>query len=220
MDTVIAQFETVRDRDLRVAANHGVAYQLDMAAGRVEYDAAYLAKYDAYERTPIGESINAGRRAFVERHAAPGASVLDVGAASGTFVRELAARGFEAYGFDVIPEAMQRLRDQQRFAFDPRAFDVVSFWDCLEHLEDPGRWLRRVSSGALVFASIPVFGDLSTVRASKHYRPGEHLYYWTRDGFVAWMSVYGFRLLEESAHEVESGRESIGAFAFRRSGSQ
>jgi hypothetical protein len=30
------------------------------------------------------------------------------------------------------------------------------------------------------------------------------------------MGLYGFRLLEMSSHEVDAGRESIGAFAFCR----
>lgn len=33
-------------------------------------------------------------------------------------------------------------------------------------------------------------------------------------GFTDWMALWGFRLAEESNHEVEAGRESIGAFAF------
>ncbi len=35
-------------------------------------------------------------------------------------------------------------------------------------------------------------------------------------GFTDYMALYGLRLLEVSAHETDAGRESIGAFAFRK----
>lgn len=40
--------------------------------------------------------------------------------------------------------------------------------------------------------------------------------YWTAQGFIDWMALYGYRLIEQSAHETDAGRESIGAFAFCR----
>jgi hypothetical protein len=61
-----------------------------------------------------------------------------------------------------------------------------------------------------------VLEDLSKVRASKHFKPGEHFYHFTVRGFVDWMTLYGFRLIEQSNHEIEAGRDSIGAFAFCR----
>jgi len=76
--------------------------------------------------------------------------------------------------------------------------------------------LRRIIRGTLFCCSVPIFADLRAVRASKHYRPSEHLYYWTAEGFIAWMENYGFRLLEQSDHEQKAGRDSIGAYAFRR----
>ena len=57
---------------------------------------------------------------------------------------------------------------------------------------------------------------LRAVRASKHYRPGEHLLHFTEEGFVAWMRMHGFQLLECSDFEMQAGRESILSFAFRR----
>ena len=75
------------------------------------------------------------------------------------------------------------LKRKNRFASDLTAFDAVTMWDTIEHLEEPEKRLKRIAKGALLFASIPVFDDLRMIRASKHYRPGEHLYYWTAQGF-------------------------------------
>lgn len=214
MDRLIRRFDATVDNDL-VISRAGVAYQRDMSI-RVPYDGAYLANYDAYAESPIADALNAARVGLLARHAPPGASVLDIGAASGTFVRAAIRAGFEARGRDVIPEANDRLREAELYGENPGDFDAITMWDSIEHVDAPEVYLKKVRKGAVLIAAIPVFDDLTKVRRSKHYKPGEHFYYWTPKGFVAWMGHHGFRLLEQSDHETRLGRDSIGAFAFKR----
>lgn len=216
MDSFIRGYAATPDGDLMLCIDEGVAYQRDMRAGRVQYDADYMAKVDAYEGTPVARAVNAGRCALLTRHLKPGTWVLDYGAGSGAFVRDAAQAGFCANGFDVMHQAKKRLFEAGMYAEDPSGFDAVTLWDTIEHLEEPGAVLRQVRTGAALFVSIPIFDDLRRIRDSRHYRPGEHLYYWTSEGFVGWMALYGYRLLEQSDHEIIAGRENIGAFAFIR----
>ena len=217
MDELIRRFDAVRDADLMLCEHRGVAYQRDMAKDRIRYDAAYLARFDspAYTQSPAAMAVRAGRRELVARHLAKGASVLDVGAGAGLFVWDARGAGYDARGFDVMAPAADRLRAQGLYAEELGDFAAVTLWDSLEHMEDCGI-VRKVRKGGLLFASLPVFEDLNAIRASKHYKPGEHLYYWTAAGFVAYMALRGFRLLESSDHETRAGREAIGAFAFIR----
>lgn len=215
MDSVIAALPAVQDDDLMLCREHGIAYQRDMDYRSVRYDAGYLAKIDAYDGTAIALAVNAGRCAMMSRHLSAGASVLDVGAGSGAFVRAACAAGFAARGYDIIAAAAVRLRVAGLYAgCEPSRFDAVTTWDTLEHLDDAGPLLRQIPW--LLFASVPVFADLSAIRESRHYRPGEHLIYWTIAGFVRWADWHGFRLIEHSSHEIDAGRDSIGAFSFRR----
>jgi len=217
MDSLLARFPATIDADLMLCAAHGCAYQRDMGANRVLYDEGYLGRVDAYEGSAIARAVNLGRCELLSRHLRPGASVLDIGAGSGAFVRAANASGFACKGFEVIPNATLRLRAAHLYAEDdPTGYDAVTLWDTIEHLEDPGPLLRSIDAGSMLFLSLPIFDDLRAIRESKHYRPGEHLTYWTADGLVAWMTLYGFRLLESSDHETDAGRESIGAFAFMR----
>lgn len=216
MDKFVAAYAAEPDGDLTLCPQSGVAYQTDMAAARVPYDADYMAKCDAYAGSDIAKAVNAGRCALLQRYIAEDGSVLDIGAGSGDFVRSAASWGFSAKGFDVIPETADRLRADGLYADPSKTFDAVTMWDVLEHIEDPAPVLGILRAGALLFVSIPVFADLATVRQSKHYRPGEHLYYWTAPGFVAWMALHGFALLEQSDHETAAGRDSIAAFAFKK----
>lgn len=216
MDRFIAGFESVADGDLRLCHSHGVAYQADMGAAPVAYDDKYHDHYQALEGSSVAVALNAARVAMVVRHAAEGATVLDIGAGCGTFVRAALSWGFDAKGFDIIPKTVEHLNGIGAFADNPEGFDVVTFWDSLEHIEEPESVLKRINNGAVVLVAVPVFEDLTRVRESKHYKPGEHLYYFTARGFIEWMAGHGFRLLETSTHETDCGRESIGAFAFRR----
>lgn len=216
MDRLLKRFDAVQDADLMLCEKRGFAYQRNMAAGRVEYDADYFKKVEAYDGTPIAKAVNAGRCELVARHLEAPAAVLDWGAGSGAFLRDAAAAGYSVKGYDLNLQALQRLTDRGLLSKDPYLFDAVTLWDTIEHMEQPEAVLKSIRKGAHLFASVPVFEDLRKIRESKHYRPGEHLYYWTAKGFADWLGLYGFRLLEQSDHETIAGRDSIGAFAFRR----
>ncbi len=216
MDRLIKRFDAAKDEDLMLCERRGIAYQRNMARDRIAYDAAYFEHYRALEGSATEVRLNEGRLAMLLRHAAPGTKLLDVGIGSGSFLRSAISVGFEAKGCDVNPVAVEYLKQHDWHAQNARGFEAVTFWDSLEHMENPERFMRRIQRSALVLVALPLIKDVRRVRDSKHYKPGEHLYYWTRDGFVAWMALWGFRLVEESDHEVEAGREQIGAFAFRR----
>ena len=216
MDRLIKRFDAVQDGDLALCEQRGVAYQAPIGASRVEYGGDYFAKVQAYDGTPIAKAVNAGRCALLSRHLKPGASVLDWGAGTGAFMRAAAASGFDASGYDVNPLSLLALEREGKVGNDPNMVDALTMWDTIEHMEQPEVVLRSLRKSCHFFASVPIFEDLRRIRESKHYRPGEHLYYWTAAGFVAWLGLYGFRCLEASSHEVDAGRESIGAFAFKR----
>lgn len=211
MDRFVASFPAVADRDLMVSVYSGCAYQADMSSP-VPYDDAYFDKYVGYEGQDIARKINKGRVALVNTYAGSFTDVLDVGIGSGEFIK---SRN-HTFGIDVNKKAMAWLREHGRAASSLAGFRAYSFWDVLEHIETPENYFNQMAEGSYLFTSIPVFGDIQRVRNSKHYRPNEHFYYWTEAGFVDWMRLYNFRLLERDDFETEAGREDIVSFAFRR----
>ena len=211
MDRFIETFPAVRDGDLTLCLENGVAWQADMAH-RVPYDAPYFDKYVGYEGTEIARAINAGRVDLVNRHVVCDGGVLDIGIGSGEFIKSRP----HTFGFDVNPKAVEWLHARHRWSDKFYLFQGFTFWDVLEHVEEPERYFERMPDSAFVFLSVPIFGDLTAIRASKHYRPGEHLYYFTEEGLARWMAMHGFRLLERDDFETRAGRDNILSFAFRR----
>lgn len=195
----------------------GVGYRHVTADPSKVYDDAYLAKYDEYAETALGDALTSARAQLVLAHAAPRATVLDIGCAAGCVVNRLRARGLAAYGHDVIPAAVKRLGpwgEPDPLRRPPGWFTDATFFDSLEHIPEPWYLLDAVASRAYV--SIPVFTDDDDVLASRHYRPDEHYWYFTRLGFIRFADALGWECVALSDMETREGRESIATFTLYR----
>lgn len=176
------------------------------------YDGNYFENYRRLDATPMGKALTKARVDLVAKHC-PEGMVVDIGIGGGRFVEDC-----RAMGYDVCPHARSWLKDVGRFC-DPyentgRTIEAVTCWDSLEHIPEPEKLLERV--GGWLFVSMPIYADLPGVLSSKHYKPGEHLHYWTLQGFVQWCEGQGFELIEINHAETELGREGITSFAFKR----
>lgn len=210
MDRFIAKFTAIEQGGLKYCFREGVAYQ-PQPVQVVEYGRRYFEKYQAYEGTAIAEKINAGRVSLVNRYVT--GPLLDVGIGSGEFIR---SRNTQTWGYDINPAARRWLRHNGRISHDFDWFDGLSFWDVIEHIPTPEDYFSQIREGAFLFTSIPLFPDLDHVIKSKHYRPNEHLYYFTQDGFINWMALHNFVMLEMQGFEIDAGRDSIYSFVFRK----
>jgi len=173
------------------------------------YDASYWETYRERDKGPVADELNFERIMLVRRHF-QGMDLVDVGIGGGRFVNEMAC-----LGWDVNPYAVEWLR-QSGALRDPRSqpVEAVTMWDSIEHMVDPGEILRNVRSWA--FISTPIYKGPGDAINSKHFKPGEHLWYFTVGGLCEFMRVHGFALFESNEMECK-WRESIGSFAFRRS---
>lgn len=176
------------------------------------YDKSYFEKYLGYAETPMGVAITRARVDLVRRYAGD-EPVVDIGIGCGQFIE---TRGSAiTTGYDVNPEAIRWLLDRNLWA-DPYFKEPVNAtcFDSLEHMKRPERFVELVERR--LFLSIPIFEDRAHVSRSKHFRPDEHFFYFTRDGLVKWMERLDFILEEENRMETDLGREGIGTFVFKR----
>ena len=211
MDAFLASFPATNDADLMLCHEHGAAYQADMS---YRVAVPYFDKCMEYRGEEIALRINICRRTLVDAYAGCSRAVLDVGVGSGEFIE---ARP-HTWGYDVDERAAAWLREVGKWSDRFEDFWAFTFWDVIEHLEEPyWDYFRHIRPGAYLFTCLPIFTDLCRIRESRHYRPGEHLMYFTEEGFVRWMRMHGFECLERNDFETRAGRDSILSFVFRRS---
>ena len=174
----------------------------------MDYSGPYFEKYQALDATQMGEELTRARVALVKRHFA--GQVVDIGIGGGRFVVDA-----DCWGYDVNTEAVAWLRARERF-FDPyiNAVEAITCWDSLEHIPEPEKLIAQV--GEWVFVSMPIYQSAKQCLTSKHFKPGEHLWFFTDPGLVGWMSRQGFELAERNDIESRIGREEIVTYAFRR----
>lgn len=210
MDRIIQTYDYKRIGDLSYCQEKGLAYQTKMRDS-VKYDKNYFNKCLSYKNSDIAKKINSSRVKLVRKYIT--SPVLDIGIGSGEFIETY---GRNAFGYDINPEAVGYLKSRGIYNGSLDMFQAITFWDALEHVINPEAYFRKIQPGTFVFVSIPIFKNLEEITESKHYRPNEHYYYFTKQGFIDWMSTYNFKLKELNKNEIDAGRESIQTFVFQK----
>lgn len=180
----------------------------------MRYEGQYFAHYQKLDATQMGGLLTKARLELVTKYCHP-CNTTDIGIGGGRYVLESSGTGF-----DVCEDAVAWLKEGDKHYLDrykdPYAAPVhaITCWDSLEHIPEPEKLLAQVNDW--LFVSMPIYKDMADVLQSKHYKPGEHLHYWTFEGFVNWCAAQGFELREVNHAETELGREGITSFAFKR----
>lgn len=218
MDRIIRTYLGNLDNGL-FYTDGGVAYQanIDTVTPR-EYGDWYWQHYQDYKGSEMSEKLNKCRVEMVEGCE----SILDIGIGSGEFLESLPLIT-RKYGYDINPIAQTYLKKNGLW-FNPfvhvthedTRIDGVTMWDSLEHMKEPSKLLDNVPLGTNLYIATPIFPSLAHVFASKHYKPDEHLYYFTRTGLISYMLKLGFQLQSMNTNEIKAGRECIESFCFKR----
>jgi SAM-dependent methyltransferase len=100
--------------------------------------------------------------------------ILDIGAGSGSFLASMKALGWDPYGVDISPEAVERARglgakmflgEVQNASFPERFFDVITLRAVLEHVHQPVETLRAVhrilKDQGMVYIVVPNIASLN-----------------------------------------------------------
>ncbi len=164
----------------------GHVFQSDLRV-TMTYDASYAHQYD---HRPV-KAMSVLRWAFIQSHLSltTGSRILDVGYGNGAFLKRARKAGMAVFGIDLHTEDFGI--PVVDFATD-QDYDLVCFFDSLEHFPafDPVFLLR--ARHAIV--SVPNTPDfiLRTPSDWRHFKPGEHLHYFSRPSLDRLMAAFGF----------------------------
>lgn len=173
------------------------------------YGGDYFAKYQVMDKTPMGLLLTNARINLVDEYYS-GEDLIDIGIGGGVFVN-----CYGCAGYDVSAQAVEWLTQRGDYRDPYTVFpEAITCWDSLEHIPDPAALIKRVKK--FVFVSMPIYKDEADCRASKHFKPGEHLHYWTDEGLINWFARLGFICIESNQIESDIGREGISSYVFKR----
>jgi 2-polyprenyl-3-methyl-5-hydroxy-6-metoxy-1,4-benzoquinol methylase len=155
----------------------------------------------------------------VEEHAPSRGRLLDVGCSAGSFLLAAREHGWRVRGIDVSAHAVAhaatthgldvRVATLEDAAFPAGAFDVITLFECIEHLPHPSRALRAAhrllrDGGLLVITTPNVDGFVPrityqilgrTIGAWEHPTPPHHLYQFSRRTLDALLRKSGFSVV-------------------------
>lgn len=137
--------------------------------------------------------------------------ILDVGCGPGKLLSDLRGHGWEVYGVDFSPVAVEYAKSQNgldvrlgnifQAGYQDRFFDVVMFNHSLEHIYNPLETLKEahriLKPGGLLFISIPNAGGLEAKIFGKwwvHWDTPRHLYHFNTVTMAQLVARAGFRL--------------------------
>lgn len=187
--------------------------------GREIRDSVFRDTKNHYLTFPVGLVARPHIR-FVRKFA--GASIVDLGCATGNYCLHLASLGYSMKGVDVNPEYVRLARErgvdahwmQDRIPLDDASCDTVLLSEVLEHVEDPGPLLseaRRIAR-TNVLVTTPNSGDITFLQRQgviyEHFADLDHRNFFTRDSLA--------RLLRDSFPRVRvwegDGMNPLGLF--------
>lgn len=212
MKNIIRSVQTIRMDDLEVNFDYGWAYQRVYES--YSYGESYWQNYINIEETDTARKLNAFRHDISTAHAK---NILDIGIGSGAYLKTLNGK---KYGYDVNTFAIKWLKEENMwhdpYEQDNSHIDGFCFWDVLEHMENPNIILSKIPKHAYIFVSLPVFSNLEMLQLSKHYKPNEHLQYFTTRGVINFLNLSKFVVEEIRSDESKIGRESVMTFVAKK----
>jgi 2-polyprenyl-3-methyl-5-hydroxy-6-metoxy-1,4-benzoquinol methylase len=167
---------------------------------------------------------------------AQGRRILDIGCGKAYFLHRAAARGFDAYGRELSPHAVRFAREKlglvnvtqgriEDAPFPKGFFHVITLWDVIEHLPDPGPVLSAaaglLAEDGVLFVQTPniafhlpyahakrALAFLPRFRRSRKHllEAKHHLVQFSRTTLAGMLGQSGFR---EIAFHVLSPIESV-----------
>lgn len=171
--------------------------------------------YEKSELYSVGKIIDSGvgwnHRQFLELEKKYGLTLLDIGCGTGAFLHEARKLGYQPCGIDfdtvalkvagdrfVLPELFQVNVSELSKLFPERRFDVISFFEVLEHVENPAVFLSQVSQllapSGLIAVSVPNRNRKIDFMKDDDYPPN-HLTRWTAESLSSFFRSQGYEIL-------------------------
>ena len=174
-----------------------------------DYTQGYIRKQDKKLKR-ISRWVKRIRKAYV-----PQGRWLDIGCSAGFVVHCARQAGFDAWGVDIEPNAIEFARSHfgldnvftgalEERGFPNAHFDVISAYELIEHVPDVNRLLQEIrrllAPGGVVEIRTPDAGHWRVRNRLETWEavlPSEHLYYFSRDSLSRLLKNHGLEIIRQ-----------------------
>ena len=138
--------------------------------------------------------------------------LLDVGAATGTFLETARTRDWEVEGIEISAYAAEQCQQKglqvitgtlETAKLHPHTFDVITLWDVFEHVADQEDTLRHILKllrpGGILALNMPDAGSLYARTLGSWWPlivPPEHLFLFNKRNADALLNRFGFKIVK------------------------
>jgi ubiquinone/menaquinone biosynthesis C-methylase UbiE len=153
---------------------------------------------------------------MIEGYVTKKGKLLDVGCAAGFFLKVAGDAGWKVQGIEPNRGLAQwgskeygvpiSSKDFLASNLPNRSFDVVTFWDVLEHVTDPKAYIREATRilkpGGFLFVNFPDMGSIFSKMFKQKwwFVSPVHLYYFDRRTLEQYFEEEGLRFVKQSRH--------------------
>jgi hypothetical protein len=171
------------------------------------YGKEYFETYVEHAKTHKSKLICAHRWATTRRFMNGHTKVLDYGAGAGAFFAyPFVPPGLKLMGLDINPYSPYHLPAGSTVIRDMfQEAQVLTMFDVIEHIRSPRDIIAEVEPEVLVVLTpnVGAVDDPGKIAEWKHYKPGEHLHYYSVPSLSALFEKLGFRVKWYDFHEAE-----------------
>lgn len=158
-------------------------------------------KYVQRGNTPFSDLLMRCRWGLLSRYLNGHKTLLDYGTGTGAFLKHpFRPESLSVEGYDINP--FSEYHDVRGFLPKNHKPDVMTMYDVLEHLPEPisviEHFRPKILAVSVPYAELLKIDELPTWR---HFRPGEHLHYFTKRSLKVLMEKTGYEIEEVSFTE-------------------
>jgi hypothetical protein len=183
------------------------------------YNQEYYQRHLVYSGTEKEIRLNEFRRDLLligaEKYDQDLATIVDYGCSHGAFIEAIKGISEDAVGVDINPFCAAHCVKNGIKALSPDMFSyfykgteisIMTFWDVLEHLPCPSDILTTFKPNVICL-SMPCLdawleaSPNKSIQLWKHWRPLEHLWNFTLDQLVEFLSLHGYETVYSTFDE-------------------
>jgi hypothetical protein len=202
---------------------------IDRNTAAIKYEDDYLDNYTLLAQTLFSIRLCQWRRAYAETWGLEhDGKYLDYGCGHSPILENIYLGNWreelgEWYGTDcnLLISSLRHMADRwvpptEVILAD---YEVVCFFDVIEHLRNYKDILHRIAIGNAIVITVPCWDNWSNTADMvnwRHYKPGEHFIYGSAQGWIKEIERRGFKLIDHTTYESAMGRLDSHTMAFRK----